>query len=63
MQRLGLDSSDSGQVAGCCQYGNEPLVSIKYGEIFNWVRNYQLLNKSSVPQNYLVSKLAKLGCA
>jgi hypothetical protein len=35
MRRFGLDYSDAGYipVAGCCEYGNEPLGSIK-GETF-----------------------------
>jgi len=26
-----------GQVAGTCEYGNEPSGSIKYGEFFGWL--------------------------
>jgi hypothetical protein len=36
----GLDRSGSGQrqMASCCECGNEPSVSIKYGEYFEFLR-------------------------
>jgi hypothetical protein len=32
--------SEQGQVVGCCEYGNETLVSVKFEEFFDWLRNY-----------------------
>jgi hypothetical protein len=42
----GLDSSGSGQ-------GNEPSSSVNVGGCLNWLSDYQLLNKSSVPWHCL----------
>ena len=33
--RLDLSGSGEGQVAGCCEYGNKPSGSIKYGEFLD----------------------------
>jgi hypothetical protein len=44
-------SSGQGQVAGSCECGNEPLVSIKCGEFFEYLRKCQLLRKESTPWN------------
>ena len=35
----GMDSSgtDKGQVAGCCEHGNEPSVFVKCGELLHWL--------------------------
>jgi hypothetical protein len=30
---------------GCCEYGNEPPFSIKYGEFLDWLNYYCLLEK------------------
>jgi hypothetical protein len=37
-----LDSygAGQGQVAGCCEHGNEPSLSIKAGEFPYWLRNF-----------------------
>jgi hypothetical protein len=32
---------------GSCEHGNEPLGSIKYGEVLEWLHNWQLLKKGS----------------
>jgi hypothetical protein len=32
-------------VKGCCEHGNEPSGSIKFWEIFEWLRNWWLLKK------------------
>ena len=45
----------SGQVAGCCQNGNELSDFMKNGEFLNWLMNYQLLRRSRVVQSYLVN--------
>ena len=47
----GLDraSSGEGHVVGSCECGNEPLVSIKCGELLDWLRTGQLLKKDSAP--------------
>ena len=50
--------SDQGQVAGCCECGNEPSGSIKCGEFLDQLRTSQLLKKNSAPWSYLVSQLA-----
>jgi hypothetical protein len=36
---MDLSGTDQGQVAGCCENGNEPSVSVKGGEILRWLRN------------------------
>jgi hypothetical protein len=40
-ERSGLDSSGLGlgQVAGCCECGNEPPYSLICGEFLDWLRN------------------------
>jgi hypothetical protein len=45
----GLDRSDSGQgqVAGCCECGDEPSGSIKCGEFLDCLRICLLLRKAS----------------
>jgi hypothetical protein len=37
--RTEVDWIDLAQNAGCCEHGNEPLGSIKYGEFFDKLRN------------------------
>jgi len=49
-----IDGSGWGQVVGCCEYGNELLVSIKCGEFRTQLGYCQLL-KECVPWNYLVN--------
>jgi hypothetical protein len=46
-----MDSFDSEQVsvANCCEYGNEPTHSIKGGEFIDYLSDYQLLKKDSIP--------------
>jgi len=34
-----LTCSGQGQVAGCCEHGNEPSGVIKCGEFYEWLRN------------------------
>jgi hypothetical protein len=34
-------------MAGCCEYGNEPSVSIKGGVFLDYLSDYQLLKKDS----------------
>ena len=55
----GLDGCGSGQgeVAGCCECGNEPLVSIKYGEFFQLLRICQLLRKDCASSRQSVMEL------
>jgi len=36
-------------LAGSCERGNEPLVSIEDGEFFKWLSEYYLLKKDSAP--------------
>jgi hypothetical protein len=36
-------------VEGSCERDVEPLVSIKCWEVFEWLHNWQLLKKVSVP--------------
>jgi hypothetical protein len=36
-------------VVGPYEYSNEPWGSIKYGEFFNYLSNYWLLKKDSIP--------------
>ena len=40
MLGYGLDRAGLGwgQVAGCCECGNEPSVSIKFGEFLDWLK-------------------------
>jgi hypothetical protein len=38
-----------GPVEGSCEYGNEPSGSMKCWEIFEWLHNWHLLKKDSVP--------------
>jgi hypothetical protein len=47
----GYDRSGSGYepVKGSCERGNEPSGSIKLWEVLEWVNNWQLLKKGSVP--------------
>jgi len=51
LRRCGPDSSGSGSgpVAGSCENGNEPLVSIKGRVFLNPASDYWLLKKDSVP--------------
>jgi hypothetical protein len=39
----------SGRKGGSCEHGNEPLGSIKGGEFLDWLSDYYLLKKDSVP--------------
>jgi hypothetical protein len=43
----GLDSNGSGYdlLPGCCEHGNEPLVSIKARNFFDQLSGYQLVKK------------------
>jgi hypothetical protein len=41
-------------VAGCCEHGNEPSISIKGGEILDSLSDSQILKKTSVAFRYLV---------
>jgi hypothetical protein len=45
-------------VAGCFEYGNEHQGSVKCGEIYDWLRNGQLLKKNPAPWSWLVKKNA-----
>jgi hypothetical protein len=36
-------------VEGSCEHGNETSGSIKYWEVLDWLRNWQLLKKGSAP--------------
>jgi hypothetical protein len=44
-----------GQVAGSCEYGNEPSGSIKCGEFLDELRTSGLLKKASAPWSKLFS--------
>jgi len=52
----GLDSSGSGQgqVASCCEHGNEPSGTIKGREFIGYLSDCQLLKKDCTPQSMLV---------
>jgi hypothetical protein len=47
-----IDASDTrqGPVAGSCEHGNEPSVSIRGGEFLDFLSDYQLFKKGSVPR-------------
>jgi hypothetical protein len=51
MELYGLDRSGSGwgPVEGSCEHGNEPMGSINYWEVLEWLQNWQLLKKGSAP--------------
>jgi hypothetical protein len=34
-------------MAGCCEYGNEPSISVKFGEFLGYLRIGYLLKKAS----------------
>jgi len=55
--RCGLDSSVlvQGPVVGSCEHGNEPLGSIKGGELRDYLSDYQLFNKDSASGGYSVT--------
>jgi hypothetical protein len=36
-------------MAGSCEHGNEPSISIKGGEFLDYLSDYQLLKKDSAP--------------
>jgi hypothetical protein len=36
--RMDLSGSGLGQIAGCCEWGNEPPVLIKCGKFVDWLR-------------------------
>jgi hypothetical protein len=36
---LDLSGSGEGQMAGCCEHGNERWASVKCGEFVEWLRN------------------------
>jgi hypothetical protein len=57
MEGCGLGWSDAGrgQVAGCCEHGNEASFSIKCGEFLDELRNYELVQTDSA--SYGVSLL------
>ena len=48
--------SGQGQVAGCCEQGNEPLGCIKCREHLDYLRNCQLLKKDSAAFMFYVSR-------
>jgi hypothetical protein len=41
-------------VAGSCEHSSESLIFIKGGESFDYLSDYQLLNKDSTIWSYLV---------
>jgi hypothetical protein len=43
--KMGLGSGQ-GAVEGSGEHGNEPLGSIKYWEVLEWLRNWRLLKKA-----------------
>jgi hypothetical protein len=45
---LHLSGSGQGQVAGSCECGNEPAVSIKCKEFFDLLRNCQLVRNGCI---------------
>jgi len=49
-----------GKVEGACDCGNEPSVSIKFGEFLDWLGNCQILKEDCAAWSYLV--LAECGC-
>jgi hypothetical protein len=53
---LNLSVSRKGQMAGACEFGNEPSGSIKCGEFLDQLRIGELLKKDSVPWSSKVSK-------
>ena len=44
-----MELAQDGQVAGTCEYGNEPSRSIKCGEFLDYLRTGWLLKKDSAP--------------
>ena len=55
VRRLDWFCSDQGQVAGCCEQGNELQGSIQFGEFFDQVKNVYVLKKDFVPYSQLAS--------
>ena len=49
--------SGQGQLAGYCTEGNEPSTCIIYGEVFDEVRNCQILKKDPAVWSWLVGWL------
>jgi hypothetical protein len=47
-----------GPVAGYCEHGNEPSVSIRDEEFFDQLSDYQLLKNYSAPWNNLICVLS-----
>jgi hypothetical protein len=47
----GLNQSGSGYgpMEGSCEHGNEPSGSIKHWEVLEWLHNWRVLKKGSVP--------------
>jgi hypothetical protein len=48
-------AQDKGQVAECCDEGDEHLGSVQFGEIFDHLRNYKILKKTSVARTQCAS--------
>ena len=58
MQEHGLDPAGTGQgqVAGTCEFGNDPSDSIKCWEFLDYLKTGQLFKKDSAAWNMYVSK-------
>jgi hypothetical protein len=50
--RLDLSGSGQGQMAGCCECGNEPSVSMKSGKFIDWLTTCWIFKESTL-RSYL----------
>ena len=48
-------------MASCCERGNEPAGSIKWGEFLDWLRNCRVINPLNAELNPICHLLALLG--
>ena len=46
---LDRNDSEQGQMAGCCERGNEPSGSVKCGEFLNQLKTDHILKKDAAP--------------
>jgi hypothetical protein len=51
---MDLSGSRYGSVAGFCEQGNELLGPVRDWERLHYLRNYHLLNKKSVPIQFVL---------
>jgi len=52
--------SSQGQVADCCEYGNEPLGSIQKNAEFDYLRKVRSIRKDSAPWSELVRNILSI---